>query len=106
MKAMLFAIAVGSLALSALVAPAKAETVDCLGVYEAAEVIMQARQSGVPLPKMIEAAEGDPWIIGQIKEAYSYSKMEIDENKKATSAKFAERAYLQCDKSNNQKVTM
>lgn len=61
MKAMLFVIAVGSLALSALVTPDKADDQQCLYVYSVAEEIMYKRQHGTPLPEMLNPVQGGCW---------------------------------------------
>lgn len=101
MKAMLFVIAVGSLALSALVTPAKADDQQCLYVYSVAEEIMHKRQHGTPLPEMLNPVQGDAGRTVLVKEAFSmYPVMSINENKEASIKKFAEWAYNECDGAN------
>lgn len=97
MKALLIAIAVGSLMLSALVA--KAEDKDCLYVYSVAEDIMHQRQYGKSLPEMLTAVAGNAGRTALVKEAFSnYQVMNLTENKDASIKKFAEWSFNQCDK--------
>jgi len=100
-KKLLLAVAVGSLALSALVTPmqVRADDEQCLYVYSVAEDIMKNRQAGVSLPKMMVDANGDAGRIALVKEAFSmYSIMNMQENKDEYVQKFAEWSYNQCDK--------
>lgn len=69
---------------------------DCLEIYSLAQATMEARQHGVPLPRMLEIADGYTLHTQMTVESFKVSEYNIQENKDKASKEFAEEWYLNC----------
>ena len=91
-----------TLAVASLSANATKTDEYCNLIYGYAETIMNARQNGLPMPKMRELVKNinDKKLISigdsLVDWAYSEPKYHSDEMQKYATNKFAERAYYGC----------
>ena len=82
-------------------AMAVSDDVFCRKIAELAQGVMEARQEGVPIIKMLEvsdSAEGRPQSISKylVKQAFRSPKYSGDEMKQETATEFAAQQYLIC----------
>ena len=71
----------------------------CLAAYDLAEIVMNMRQAGVPLPGMIEAATSDKGgdvMLVMVEDAYARPLYEMEDNKDRAVKTFAESWYATC----------
>lgn len=68
----------------------------CKASYTIAEKIMEARQHGVPLPRMIEIAEGDALFMALTRQAYETPRFSSESYKRNKIQDFANEIYLIC----------
>ena len=91
-----------TLTVASLSANAAKQDEYCSSMYDLAETIMNARQNGLPMPKMRELVKntGDKSMIkignSLIEWAYSEPKYHSEEMQKHSTNKFAEEAYYAC----------
>lgn len=71
----------------------------CKEQERAASVVMQARQAGVPLSKMLEIGKDEPLVIAFVRMAFTYPKYRTEEYRQETIDNFANTAYIMCRKS-------
>jgi len=77
---------------------ARSATVDCNNVAEFAEVIMEARQVGVSMPKAIELANGSKLLEKIIVDAYEVPHYSTQEYRSRKISDFRDSWYLACFK--------
>lgn len=83
--------------LLALTGTAKAETNDvCPLFYQVASVIMEARQEGVPMPKMMDIFKENAPAIELIKIAYSKSRYHTKSVQRDVINNFANEVAVAC----------
>lgn len=90
--------------IAAEVASDKQENKDfCTYIYDAANQIMSARQSGVPMPKLmqiIRKSGGQKIDEDMVTEAYEVSRFSTEEYAKRAISDFSDAWYLLCIKAN------
>lgn len=102
MKRLLLAATLTIASLSANATKTDEKQEKCESIYEYAEIIMNARQNGLPMTKMRELVKntGDKSMIkignSLIDWAYSEPKYHSEELQKHSTNKFAEEAYYAC----------
>lgn len=74
----------------------QAET--CMLIYKGAEHIMQQRQSGIPLPEMLEMYKDLPALLPTVRETFQVSEMSLEKNKAQAVKEFAERNFSDCER--------
>ena len=81
-----------------------ADDADCSAFYELAENIMDARQSGVPMPKMLEMLDEYKHVTTPIVlSAYKMSRYRTERIKKEVVEEFATKWMLLCIESSKNK---
>jgi len=88
-------------ALLALTAPAQAAEIDCELLTKAARVTMQARQAGVPMEKMMDAAKTDIHRT-MILESYDQPKYRTEPMQKEATNEFAAEFMGECYRFNQE----
>lgn len=73
-----------------------AQKKECSGQSEVAEKIMEGRQAGVPMRKMIDLAEGDQLLELMVKWAYDEPGYSSDQMQRRSATKFGNRQYRLC----------
>lgn len=69
---------------------------DCLIDYELGKSNMLGYQRGIPLPMMLEKFGDTDQNISQIREAYTWPKMSLENNQDTMIEKFAVEMYNRC----------
>lgn len=69
---------------------------DCLVDYELGKSNMLGYQRGIPLPVMLEKFGDTEQNISQIREAYTWPKMSLENNQDTMIEKFAVEMYNRC----------
>lgn len=72
----------------------------CAQIHEVAEVVMEARQKGMPMPRLMSLSEGDALFESLVLEAYAAPRMSAPRNQQDLVNEFANDTYLQCMKAN------
>ena len=81
-----------------------ADDADCSAFYELSENIMDARQSGVPMPKMLEMLDEYKHVATPIVlSAYKMSRYRTERIKKEVVEEFATKWMLLCIESSKNK---
>lgn len=102
MKKLILAATLAVVSLSANATKTDEKQEQCESMYEYAEIIMNARQNGLPMTKMKELVKNtnDKQMIkigkSLIEWAYSEPKYQSEELQKYSTNKFAEEAYYAC----------
>lgn len=89
------------LALTLLAAPALAEWRESCGqVGDLAEVVMENRQGGISMARMMRVAQGEAQEIAEaiIIDAYDYPRFSTSKVKRQTVEDFRDKWYAQCVK--------
>lgn len=68
----------------------------CNKLYDTSEAVMDARQSGVDLRQMMQAAEGNQLHEDIVKLAYKQPKYSTESYQQNAIKQFAEQFYLSC----------
>lgn len=94
-----------SILFAASVATAQTQTQGgCESVYETAYTLMQARQSGLPLPELFKKIDkiyleknSNEALKGLAKDAYSSPHLYGDKSKKRANVEFANKWFVICE---------
>lgn len=73
------------------------DTIDCMSIYYGAEMIMKYRQSGTPLPVLLDQFKDLDALHPTIKEAYTRSEFSTEEYQNTAIKEFAEKHYNECE---------
>lgn len=80
----------------ALIASSATHAAPCKEWHEVGKSIMDARQSGVSLPVILETAGDNDVLVSIIKSAYREPVYMVEENKRDSVDEFANKVMLMC----------
>lgn len=75
---------------------AAANGLNCDLISSLAEQTMMARQSDVPMRRLLQASSDDPILVYLIEEAYKYSVLDSPEYIQKYISQFSDRIYREC----------
>lgn len=97
MKTLLKSLLIGASFIAAVEATAQEATETCQSYYGFAESVMKSRQSGVPMPEVINLIPNDAGILISIaRSAYRQPRMNVEENQQWYITDFANDVYAEC----------
>lgn len=68
----------------------------CKGVSEVAKSIMEARQGGAPMSKLMDIAAENGIMQAMVRDAYSVPHYSVEANKNRAAADFSNEQYAMC----------